>query len=257
MIGRAEPSVGLQEVLVIDLDRTITRQGTYSFFLLFAAMRLAPWRLVMVPAVVIAMVAYKANLISRKRLKEIMFRLILGRRVAKESMSDVVRKFAQYQLQHNIYPQARGMIAAAGDRPVILATAAHRFYAETIAAALDIPHVVATDSVMDATHIYAAIEGENCYGIHKTRAISALLARFDVPRDRMLVYYVADDISDLPSFEWSEVPIVVNAKPKLAALAAARTWPVLDWRRSPASSGAGAPDDASIFSTPSHIDVQT
>jgi hypothetical protein len=57
------------ELAIYDMDRTITRTGTYTPFLLHAASRLAPWRLLLAPGVAVAMLGYAARVIDRKRLE--------------------------------------------------------------------------------------------------------------------------------------------------------------------------------------------
>jgi predicted membrane channel-forming protein YqfA (hemolysin III family) len=59
------------KLAIYDMDRTITIRGTYTPFLLHVAARMAPWRLMLAPLVLIAMLAYVLRFIPRKRLKEI------------------------------------------------------------------------------------------------------------------------------------------------------------------------------------------
>ena len=56
---------------IYDMDRTVTRRPTYTPFLLHAALRLAPWRLLLAPAVLIVSLVYLLGLVDRGRLKEI------------------------------------------------------------------------------------------------------------------------------------------------------------------------------------------
>ena len=60
------------------MDRTVTRRATYTPFLIHCALRLEPWRLVLLPLVALSMLAYVAKIIDRGRLKEINHRLLLG-----------------------------------------------------------------------------------------------------------------------------------------------------------------------------------
>ena len=70
----AEPQ---SRIAIFDLDRTLTRRGTYSPFLIFAAKRLCPWRLAALPWVMLGMIGYKCKILSRSRLKELMQRAIV------------------------------------------------------------------------------------------------------------------------------------------------------------------------------------
>jgi hypothetical protein len=55
---------------IYDMDRTVTRTGTYTPFLLHCALRRRPWRLLLLPLVLLSMLAYVARLIDRAKLKD-------------------------------------------------------------------------------------------------------------------------------------------------------------------------------------------
>jgi len=68
----------MTDFAIYDMDRTITRHATYTPFLLHCAVKRAPWRLLLLPFVILSMLAYAAKLIDRGRLKEINQRLLLA-----------------------------------------------------------------------------------------------------------------------------------------------------------------------------------
>jgi hypothetical protein len=72
---------------IYDMDKTVTRRPTFGLFLLHAALRLAPWRLLLAPAAMLASLCYLAGLIDRGRLKEINYRLLVGRRYRRSGSS--------------------------------------------------------------------------------------------------------------------------------------------------------------------------
>lgn len=212
-----------------DLDRTITVAPTWSRFLLVAARRRAPWRLVFVPAVVVLMLTHAAGLIGRARLKEGMQRLLVGGSVDADAMTELADRFAAALA---LRPGASARIAAdraAGFRPV-LATAANEFYARSIAARLGIADVIATRSRPDRTgRLSAAIEGANCYGPAKLAAIQRWMAGQGIAREAATVRVYTDHRSDADLLAWADEAFAVNPHRPLAALAAVRGWPVLDW----------------------------
>ncbi|MDB5698356.1 MAG: family hydrolase, partial [Alphaproteobacteria bacterium] len=110
---------------IYDMDRTITRRATYTPFLIHAALALAPWRLLLMPAALLAMAAYGLKLIERGRLKEINYRLLIGGAIAPERLEPVIQSFADRQIAANILPGARASIAAdrAAGRRLVMATA--------------------------------------------------------------------------------------------------------------------------------------
>jgi HAD superfamily phosphoserine phosphatase-like hydrolase len=219
-------------VTVLDLDRTVTRRGTFSPFLLQAAATLHPWRLALVPVVLGAMLAYRLRLLTRDRLKEVMHRLMLGRWIARADLRRVVEDHADRTLRRNLHADALGLIAReqAEGRLVILATAAHRFYAEAIARRLGIGEVVATESRWEGDRLSHRINGANCYGRAKADAVAARLAALGIARGAVRVRCYSDDRSDLPCFEASDEPVAVNPSPALVDHARANGWRIIDFR---------------------------
>jgi HAD superfamily hydrolase (TIGR01490 family) len=218
---------------IYDMDRTITRRATYTPFLIHAAARLAPWRLVMLPAVLLATLAYGLKLIDRGRLKELSYILLIGRGVAPERLEPVVESFAESQIETNIMPGARRSIAAdkAAGRRLVMATASYRLYAAAIARRLGFDDVIATDTQRDSKgRILARIDGSNCYGRAKLDMIEAWLQREGLERDTVHIRFYSDHVSDAPVHHWSDEPVAANAHDRLMRLAEAEGWEVLDWR---------------------------
>ncbi len=114
---------------------------------------------------------------------------------------------------------------------LVLATASYRFYAQEIAQLLGFDAVIATESARcDAGNVLPRIDGENCYGAAKLRAIEAWVANNGIARGDVAVRFYSDHVSDAPVFEWADEPFPVNAHAPLRALARRRGWPLLDWR---------------------------
>jgi HAD superfamily hydrolase (TIGR01490 family) len=220
----------MTDLAIYDMDRTVTRRATYTPFLLHCAIRLEPWRLLLLPLVLLSMLSYVAKLIDRGRLKEINHRLLLGGKRSPELLRPLVDGFARKTVAHNIRPGARAAIARdrAEGRRVVMATASYRLYAVAIADALGFDDCIGTNSVigLDA-QVHARIDGENCYGPAKLRMIEAWLAVKGLERAQVRFY--SDHASDAPVFEWADEPVAVNPHDRLKRMAAARGWPVEDW----------------------------
>lgn len=216
---------------LFDLDRTITRLPTYTPFLIYAALRLAPWRLLLIPVLILYFAGYGLKWLDRKALKQAMHALLLGRRVDAARIARVTTSFAKATVDGNSYAEAKRMIAdarAAGER-VVIATASHRFYVEPIAAALGVTYVIATGSVWDADQLTPDIPGENCYGAAKCAMVERWFENIDLDRGSVHVRFYSDHVSDLPTFDWADERIAVNPSPKLRTVAMQRGWPILDW----------------------------
>lgn len=217
---------------IYDMDKTVTRKATFTPFLLHAARRLAPWRLLLLPVAGLASLLYLARAIDRGRLKAVNYRLLVGRRTP-AALRPMVESFAAAQLAGNVLPGARARIAEDREagRLLVLATASYRLYAEAIGQALGFDHVIGTRQKMDGKgRLLGSIEGENCYGASKQVMILAWLEARALAREGLHVRFYSDHVSDAVVHRWSDEPYATNPSKGLREMAAAEGWPVLEWR---------------------------
>ena len=222
----------MPEIAIYDMDRTITRSGTYTPWLVFYAWHRAPWRLLLLPVAALAGLAYGLKLITRKRVKEINQWLLLGPAVDRARLTPMAEAYARRILETNVYPDALAQIASdkAAGRRVVLATASHRYYVDAIAKRLGVADVIATGSIWDARdRLTWRIEGDNCYGAGKLGLVEAWFKAQRIARSKVRVRFYSDHASDLPVFDWSDEPYAVNASQKLRDIARERGWPTIDW----------------------------
>jgi len=222
----------MSDLAIYDMDRTLTKRPTYTPFLLHCAMRRAPWRLLLLPLVLLSMIAYAAKLIDRGRLKEINHHLLIGARIHPRDLKPVADSFADSQLATNIRPGARAAIARdkSEGRRVVLATASYRLYADAIAERLGFDDVIGTGSIIGLDErVHAKIAGEHAYGEAKMRMIADWVERSGLKGVHGHVRFYSDHVSDRPAFEWADEPVAVNPHGKLRRLAEERGWVVEDW----------------------------
>ncbi len=222
----------MRDLAVYDMDRTVTRTGTYTPFLLHCALRRSPWRLAFIPVALLAMLAYAVRLIDRGRLKEINQALLLGPRIHPVDLHPLVESFAKRQVATNLRPGALKAIARdkSQGRRVVLATASYRLYADAIAKRLGFDDVIGTGSMIGLDEkVHAKIAGENCYGPAKMRMIADWLEKSGLRDARGHVRFYSDHVSDKPVFEWCDEPVAVNPHGKLRRLADQRGWAIEDW----------------------------
>ncbi len=218
---------GKQKIAVYDLDRTITVNGTYTPFLIRAALLRAPWRLLGLPLVGLGMIFYGLKLVDRRRLKSWMIALLLGN-IRRAEMSVLADGFYPWLIRHGQIRQgALEQIAAdrADGCKLIIATASFDFYAEALGRALGFDLVVATKSAWDSNGtLRAAVEGPNCYGTDKLAMLQASLGAglWDT------IFY-SDHHSDVPCFRWAKTAVAVNPTPKLAQQATVLSLRIVDW----------------------------
>jgi len=222
----------MSDLAIYDMDRTITRLGTYTPFLLHCALRRAPWRLLFLPLVGLSMLAYATRLIDRGKLKEINHNLLLGSKIHPRHLTPLVDSFADKQVRSNIRPGAIKAIARdkAEGRRLVLATASYRFYCEAIARRLGFDDVIGTGSFIGLDErVHAKIAGENAYGPAKLRMIAEWVDKSGLKGVHGHVRFYSDHVSDRPAFEWADEPVAVNPHGKLRRLAQEKGWAIEDW----------------------------
>jgi HAD superfamily hydrolase (TIGR01490 family) len=220
------------ELAIYDMDRTVTRRGTYAAFLAHMAMAIAPWRLVLLPVAGLVLLAYVLRLITRGRAKEINQTLMMGHRVSREKIAAHVERFADKVVANNTRPGALQQIAAdrASGARLVMASASYRLYVEPIARRLGFDHVIATDHMTQgADYLRAKIAGENCYDVAKLRMIEAWMAREGIARTDAEIRAYSDHVSDAPMLAFADEGIAANPHGPLRKLAVERGWQVVDW----------------------------
>ncbi len=220
-------------ISIYDMDRTITRRGTWTPWLLFWARREAPWRLVLAPLLGLALLGYALRWINRAQLKEWGHRLLMGRRIARPRLVAAAEAYAARVIADNVFPGAMAAIAADRDagRRLVLATASNEYYVGAIAARLGFDDVIATPARWEADWLHHRLGGDNVYGGAKCARIIAWLQHHAIEEVPFTFY--SDHISDLPLFELAVdsggEAVAANPSPALRALAVARGWRIVEW----------------------------
>lgn len=229
--GAPAPSPEVQ-LSIFDLDRTLTILPTYTPFLLYAARSRAPWRLLLLPLLLPVAILYALKLVPRRTMKQAMHRLALGGALPEREAARIADRFAERLVEGGLYAEGRALIdrERAAGRRIVLATAAPHFYTAALARRLGITDVIASPSCWKDGCLVPAIDGANCYGADKRHMVEDFLRRTGIDRGTAHIRFYSDHASDLPLFELCDEPVAVNPSPKMAAIAAARGWPVLDWR---------------------------
>lgn len=223
---------GLVKLAIYDMDRTITFRGTYTPFLIHVAQAIAPWRVLLTPLVLLAMLAYILRLIPRKRLKEINQHLMIGGRVRRDKLTPCIESFAEKVMRHNVRAEALARMRrdrAEGYR-LVMATASYRLYVEAIARRAGFDDVIATDHMgQDMDYVRARIAGENCYDVAKLTMIREWMAREGIDRAHAYIRAYSDHVSDEPMLLFADEAYAANPHAPLAALAREKGWQRFDW----------------------------
>jgi phosphatidylglycerophosphatase C len=221
-------------IAIYDMDRTITRRGTYSGFLMHVVRRRQRWRVLLTPLVGVASLAQVLGLISRSRLKAISLRLLLGPSFRRDEIAPLAESYADKLVADGLYAPALEQIAAdkaAGYR-VLLATASFHLYVDAIAARLGIDDVLATrlDEGVSPDQIRARLAGDNCYGDAKFARISGWMDSNALTRDGSHIRAYSDHVSDRPMLHFAHEAVATTPSRRLRKLAPQMGWQTVDWR---------------------------
>jgi len=222
----------MKRIAIYDMDKTITVRATYAAFLVHMARTLAPWRLILLPAVGLVMLGYILKLVPRGRAKELNQALLMGHNVRRARIMPAVERYADKVVAGNIRAEALANIAAdrAAGCTLVIASASYRLYVEPIARRLGFDAVIATDHfTQDIDYVRARIAGENCYDTAKLRMIEAWMAAQAIDRAQAHIRAYSDHVSDAPLLAFADEAFAANPHPPLADLAARKGWPILHW----------------------------
>ena len=112
--------------------------------------------------------------------------------------------------------------------PVYLVTASLQEIVAPFAAALGLEGAIGSVGELDADGRYTGAVVRACHGAGKAAAVRALE---DIDLAGSTAY--SDGVADVPLLEAVGHPVAVNADRGLRRIAAARDWPMLDFRRRP------------------------
>jgi phosphatidylglycerophosphatase C len=212
-------------IVIYDLDRTLTEKPTFTPFLVFAAARVAPWRLLLLPAWVVMMVVHKLGLCDRTTLKRGGMRLMLGQ-PDRAQLGEVAMAFARSRLDL-LTPGARRAVVR--DRQagctLVIATASYALYAEPFGKLLHVDEIIGTP--WDE----ASSVGTNCYGPEKLARVKAWFDTLGVERSAASIRAVSDSFADAPLLDWADEAWFVTSGQRAARRASARGWLPVDFSR--------------------------
>ena len=116
---------------------------------------------------------------------------------------------------------------------IAVVTATHGFLAQGIVSLLAPMPLVATGCELRDGRFTGRPMGDPCFAAAKFGHVKAWLQTLGHSlADFEAVRFYSDSANDLPLLEAVSEPVVVNADPRLAAIARDRAWPQLQWRRS-------------------------
>ncbi|WP_420428885.1 HAD-IB family hydrolase [Kordiimonas sp.] len=216
---------------VFDLDRTLTRYGTFTPFLLSTRKGMIA-RMFLMLRLLRHMALYKAGGISRLELKNRML-AITFRGMTPSEIEAAARRFATSILEDGLRDGcmlALAMHKMEGDT-MVLATASIDLYARHMADGLGFDHLVCTKTTYtegDTTPV--RIAGDNCYGSGKYLRLRDVVLKGDArTREQVFISFYSDHHADMPILEWADVPVMVSPGIRTHAMAVNRQMKIVEW----------------------------
>lgn len=214
---------------IFDMDRTLTREGTWSRFVLQMNRR-RPGFWLSLPLFGAYALAYKAGLIPRRAVKE--FGLSTLKWATRDQLEAEAEIFADKEVEGGLRARTRDVIArhkGAGDQ-IVMATAAAGLVARPIAERLGFDVVIATELEWGPDgHLTGRLAGENCYDQEK---LNRVIAQSETSTMARPVTAYSDHVSDLPLLTWADAGVAVNPSPPLRIAAPKHGLTIADWEQS-------------------------
>ena len=219
-------------ISIYDMDRTITRGGSWVPWLLFWVRREAPWRVVMLPLLGLAMAGYALKLLDRGALKALGHRLLMGRRLARARVAAAAAVYADQVMANGVFPGCAGgdRCGSGGGGHAGAGDGIERLLCRCLAHRLGFDVVIATPSVWDGDLLSWRLGGANCYGNAKDARVADWLAR-GRRRGRSPSRRTMNRTCRCSNARWPAAARCgsANPSPRLRAIAVQRGWPVVDW----------------------------
>ena len=225
IMSACKPATTKRIVAIFDFDKTVSTNDSYlsmSFF----ALRYFPRRCFCLGRLLYALVLFYLGRIDNTGLKKRFLAALLGG-MSRERLTPFFKAFSSYYLHHCLRRDALRQIRRhqAQGHELVLASASFDFYISPLAAELGFTQLFCTRAAWKEQKL-DGIDGENCYGNNKLKAIQAFFA---ASRDELHVIAYSDHHSDLPLLRWADQAYLVNPDRKTRKQAAGSGMEILCW----------------------------
>jgi len=212
---------------IFDLDRTLTKRGTWMRFISFANSGQSSLLMGM-PLLAAQAIAYKAGWATRTSVKERSIALFLSK-YSREQLERAAEDFAEREVRDGLRTKARSVIEkhrAEGDVLTIVSAAAD-LVVLPIARRLGIDHVICTRlRWKEDARLDSRLDGPNCYGAEKLERIRKTWGA-EHSYSRVTAY--SDHISDLGLLLWADRGVAVNPSKSLLQAAKRKGLEIENW----------------------------
>jgi HAD superfamily hydrolase (TIGR01490 family) len=214
-------------MVLLDLDRTITRRDTYIPFLM-GFLRAHPGRLWRVAPLPFAVVLFALGRRDNAWIKARFLAAVLGG-VERAEIDPWAERFVERVLERGLRRRARAVIERhrAAGHELALATASLDLYVGRLGERLGFDRVIcsAAEWRPDGT-LSGRLDGPNCRGEAK---LAAFRSAIGAARDRLHLIAYSDHHDDLPILTEADRAVAVNPTRRLRRAARSANLEVQDW----------------------------
>lgn len=141
------------------------------------------------------------------------------------------RRFMEVEVRPMILPKAKDLIASHAGALLAIVTATNRFITEPIAAALGVPHLIASELEQRDGRYTGRGTGVPSFQEGKIQRVHMWLSEQGLAlQDFSRSFFYSDSRNDIPLLEVVTHPVAVDPDPTLQQHAMARGWPVISLR---------------------------
>jgi len=216
-----------KNLVVFDLDGTLTRYVTYRSFLIYC-LRRRPSRFLRSALLPLDILRFKLRLKDNAWLKMRFLTAVLGG-AGESELRPLIGGFVDRTLARGMRRGALDVLAqhrAAEDR-LILLSASPDIYVYEIAARLGFMQCLSTRCERDVLgRLTGRLDGANCYGVEKRRRLEDSVGK---SRALLRVIAYADHASDVPLLTWADEAVLVNPTRKTRRTFAGHQVTVVSW----------------------------
>ena len=217
----------LQNLVVFDLDGTLTRCDTYRSFLIYC-LRRRPSRFLRSALLPLDILRFKLRLKDNAWLKMRFLTAIMGG-AGESELRPLIGGFVDRTLARGMRRGALDVLAQhrAAEDWLVLLSASPDIYVYEIAARLGFTQCLSTRCECDAlSRLTGRLDGANCYGVEKRRRLEDSLGK---SRAELHIIAYADHASDLPLLTWADEAVLVNPTRRTRRTFAGHPVTVVSW----------------------------
>lgn len=219
-------------IAIFDLDYTLTKRGTWGRFVWKSVRKKPQYWIPLLFSTVSFQIQYKIGKLPRGAVKKTMMNWSLMKS-SRSQLEALAEEFAAEEVPNRFRPGAIKALEFHRSRghKILIASAAVDLVVAPISRMLGNLEYVSTNLAWSKEgELLDEFASPNCYGEAKLGRVKSWLNSQNI--EDATLYFYSDSKADLPVLEFSDIPVVVDPKPKFFKIARTMNIPIQKWRAS-------------------------